>query len=214
MYIPKYNEETDVSVLHGLIKKNPFGAWITVVEGKITTNHIPFVLREDRGALGTLYGHVAKNNSVWETYSKEIESAIVFQSDDAYISPSWYPTKHEHGKAVPTWNYAVVHAWGVPRVIKDREWLLDHVEEITTIHENNQKVPWKVTDAPKEYIEKLLGVIVGIEIPITELKGKLKLGQNRPNSDKLGTVAGLTSKGTDKAKGLADLLNKHINESK
>jgi transcriptional regulator len=212
LYIPKFNEETDVSVLHGLIKENPFGTWTTVSEGAIAIYHIPFVLHEDKGALGTLYGHVAKKNSIWETYSKEMQSAVVFQGGDAYISPSWYPTKHEHGKAVPTWNYAVVHAWGTPRIIEDPEWLLCHVEEITAIHENDQQLPWKVSDAPKEYIDKLLGAIVGVEIPITEFKGKMKLGQNRPDPDKLGTVAGLTSKGTDKAKELAGLLYKHIKE--
>lgn len=212
MYIPKFNEETDISALQNLIKENPLGAWTTVSQGQIMINHVPFVLHEEKGEFGTLCGHVARKNSIWDTYSKEIQSAVVFQGDDAYISPSWYPTKHEHGKAVPTWNYAVVHAWGAPRIIENREWLLGHVEEITKIHEKNQTSPWQVSDAPGEYIEKLLGFIIGIEIPITDLKGKIKLGQNRPEPDKLGTVAGLMSQGTDKTKGLADLLNKHIKE--
>ncbi len=214
MYIPKWNEETDVSVLHALIKANPFGTWATLSEGEITINHIPFVLHEERGEFGTLVGHIARNNPIWNSFSQELESAIVFQGDNAYITPSWYPSKHEHGKAIPTWNYAVVHAYGTPRIIEDREWLLAHINEITDIHESGQKLPWKVSDAPDEYIEKLLGVIVGIEIPITRLKGKLKLGQNRPEPDKLGTVAGLMSKGTDKAVGLAEMLNRHIQENK
>ncbi|MEJ2610819.1 MAG: FMN-binding negative transcriptional regulator [Candidatus Thiodiazotropha sp.] len=214
MYIPKFNEETDVSVLHSLIKENPFGAWTTVSKGELTINHIPFVLNENKGEYGTLLGHVAKKNPIWESFSKDIESAIAFQVHDSYISPSWYPTKHEHGKAVPTWNYTVVYAWGIPKVIEDREWLLTHVEEITSIHERDQKLPWKVSDAPDEYIDRLLGFIVGIEIPITKLKGKFKLGQNRSEADKLGTIVGLVSKNTDKSKGLASLLNKHIEESK
>jgi transcriptional regulator len=214
LYIPKFNEETDVSILHALIKENPFGAWTVVSEGEITINHIPFVLHEEKGEFGTLLGHVAIKNSIWKTFSKDFESVIVFQGEDSYISPSWYPTKHEHGKVVPTWNYSVVHAWGTPKVIDNREWLLSHVEEITNIHEQDQQLPWKVSDAPEEYIDKLLSVIVGIEIPITRLRGKIKLGQNRPESDRLGTVAGLVSKGTDKSNGLAGLLNKHINENK
>ena len=201
-------------MLHSLIKENSLGAWTTISEGEITINHIPFVLHEDRGGFGTLIGHVARKNPLWESFSRELESAIVFQGDNAYITPSWYPTKHEHGKAVPTWSYAVVHAYGNPKVIEDREWLFEHVNEITEVHEESQRLPWKVSDAPSEFIEKLLGVIVGIEIPITRLKGKMKLGQNRPEPDKLGMVAGLMSKGSDQAQGLANLLNKHIQENK
>jgi transcriptional regulator len=214
LYIPKFNEETDISVLHSLIKENPFGAWTTVSQGEITINHIPFVLHESRGEFGTLIGHVARKNPIWKAFSKEMQSAIVFQGHNAYISPSWYPTKHEHGKVVPTWNYAVVHAWGTPKIIEDRDWLLAHVKEMTQIHEKGQTLPWKVSDSPSEYVGKLLGLIVGIEIPISRLKGKVKLGQNRSEPDKLGTIAGLMSKGTDQAKGLADLLNKHIRETK
>lgn len=211
MYIPKFNEENDTSVLHSFIKENPFGAWATVSEGEITVNHIPFVLHEKEGEFGTLVGHVARANPVWKSFSTELESAIIFQGDNAYITPSWYPSKHEHGKAVPTWNYAVVHAYGTPRIVEDSEWLLAHVNEITDLHESSQRLPWKVSDAPDEFIKKLLGVIVGIEIPLTRLKGKMKLGQNRPEPDKLGTIAGLKSRGTTQASGLANLLNRHLN---
>jgi transcriptional regulator len=210
LYIPKFNEETDTSVLHSLIKAHTFGVWATISEGEIVFNHIPFVLHEHKGALGTLVGHVSRKNPIWQNLSQEPESAIAFQVNNTYITPSWYPTKHEHGKVVPTWNYAVVHAWGKARIIEDREWLLAHVNEITDIHEKDMELPWKVSDAPSGYIDKLLGTIVGIKIPISRLKGKLKLGQNRTLADKLGTVSGLMSTGSDQAQGLADMLNIHI----
>ncbi len=214
MYIPTYNAEHDTHVLHELINRKPFGTWATLSDGVIVVNHIPFVLHAHRGELGTLVGHIARANPVWKSFSSEFQSAIVFVGDNSYITPSWYPGKHEHGKAVPTWNYTAVHAYGVPTVIEDKEWLLQHVAEITDIHESGQKLPWKVDDAPAEFIDRLLGAIVGIEVPIQRLEGKLKLGQNRPEPDKLGTVAGLMSRGDPQSLGLADLLNNHIVKSK
>lgn len=210
MYIPTFNEEKDISVLHALIKAHPLGVWATMASGDIVVNHIPFVLHENRGELGTLVGHVARANSIWQGCSTDLDSVIVFQGDQAYITPSWYPSKHKHGKAVPTWNYAVVHAQGIPKVIEDPEWLLQHVSELTDIHESQQSLPWKVTDAPEDYIEKLIGAIVGIEIPVSKLSGKWKLGQNRPEPDKLGTIAGLMSRDNPQSHGLAQLLKEHI----
>jgi len=214
LYIPSFNEVNDLAVMHSLIKNHPFAMWTAMADGELVVNHIPFVLHESKGEFGTLIGHVARKNTIWQTCSREISSAIVFQGVNAYISPSWYASKHEHGKAVPTWNYAAVHAWGIPKIIEDRECLLAHVEEITDFHEKDQKLPWKVSDVPEEYINKLLAVIVGIEIPITRLQGKMKLGQNKSDADKLGMVAGLMSKHTDQTKYLAQMLNQHISESK
>lgn len=133
---------------------------------------------------------------------------MIFQGPQAYITPSWYPSKHAHGKAVPTWNYVVVHAHGIPRAIEDRDWLLQHVTQLTTTQESGQALPWKVSDAPSDYIEKLLSMIVGIEIPIEKLVGKWKVSQNRPIPDKLGTVAGLMARDDDNSRGIADLINK------
>jgi transcriptional regulator len=210
LYVPKFNEEKDVSILHSLVKSKPLGAWTTIAGGEIAINHIPFILHEGRGELGTLVGHVARSNSIFKEFSSEIDSVVVFQGDQAYITPSWYPSKHKHGKAVPTWNYVVVHAHGIPKKIEDPEWLLQHLNELTDIHESEQKLPWKVSDAPDEFIEKLVGAIVGIEIPITKLTGKWKLGQNRPDPDKLGTIAGLMSSDGSESHGLANLLNQHV----
>lgn len=210
MYVPKFNEEKEISVLHGLIKAKPFGAWTAITEGEIEVNHIPFVLKEKRGELGTLVGHVARNNKIWQTVSEKQYSVIIFQGDQAYITPSWYPSKHKDGKAVPTWNYAVVHAYGIPRVFEDPGKLVEHITELTKIHEANQALPWEVTDAPSEYIDRLVKAIVGIEIPIAKIIGKWKLGQNRSDSDKLGVIAGLRSGNDPQAHGLADQLFRQL----
>ena len=134
---------------------------------------------------------------------------MIFQGTDAYITPSWYPSKHAHGKAVPTWNYAVVHAYGLPRVVEDREWLLQQVTQLTEIHEADQVLPWQVSDAPTDFTERLLGAIVGIEIPIAKLLGKWKTSQNRPETDKLGVIAGLLAKGDQSSVQMAEMVKQH-----
>jgi transcriptional regulator len=191
MYTPKHFEERDVTVLHALIRSHPLGAWVTHAEGGLIVNHIPFLVDSTRGAYGTLIGHVARANAVWKSFSKETASVVIFQGPQTYITPSWYPTKHAHGKAVPTWNYAVVHAHGTPCAIEDRDWLFKHVSKLSNLHESERAVPWSVTDAPPDYVEAQLKAIVGIEIPISTLFGKWKTSQNRSLPDKLGTIAGL-----------------------
>src|SRR5690606_8363870 len=158
----------------GLIDAHPLGTWVTAAAGALEVNHIPFVLDPHRGEFGTLVGHVARANKVW-TSASATESVVVFQGPESYITPSWYPTKHEHGKVVPTWNYVVVHAHGVPRVIQDPVWLRQHVGDLTHRHEAGREAPWHVSDAPSDFIEALLGGIVGLEIPIARLVGKWKV---------------------------------------
>ena len=210
MYLPKFNQETDTAVLRALIKSKPLGTWSTLADGEIIVNHIPFILNEDEGDNGTLVCHVARANKVWQQYSRDVESVIVFQGDQAYISPSWYPSKHKHGKAVPTWNYIVVQARGIPEVIDDADKLLRHLNELTDTHEQTQELPWKVSDAPEDFIEQMMSAIVCIEIPVSRLTGKWKLGQNRPEPDQLGMVAGLSSSENAQSLGLAQVLNQHI----
>ena len=206
MYIPKQFEETNTSVLHALVRSNPLGTWVSENGGSLVVNHIPFILDEARGPLGTLVGHVARANDVWKLVSSGAESVVVFQGAQAYITPSWYPTKHEHGKVVPTWNYAVVHAHGRPKAIDDREWLLNHVAKLTGLHESQREMPWQVSDAPTEFIAALLDAIVGIEIPIARLAGKWKASQNRTSPDKLGVIAGLRNIDSDDANDMAALI--------
>lgn len=210
MYVPKFNQQNDIEVLRSLIKSRPLGAWTTIANGDIEVNHIPFILHEDRGEFGTLVGHVARSNTVWKNFSEDKNSVIVFQGEQAYITPSWYPSKHQHGKVVPTWNYMVVHAEGIPKLICEGDRLLEHLNELTNTHEAEQALPWKVSDAPQEFINKLRQAIVGIEVPIRKLTGKWKLGQNRPAADQLGIISGLTSGGDAQSNALALELKKHI----
>jgi transcriptional regulator len=210
MYVPKFNEEKDVSTLHSFLESNPLGAWTSIVGGEIAANHIPFLIHKNRGELGTLVGHVARANNIWHDFSTEKKSLVIFQGDQSYLSPNWYPSKHEHGKGVPTWSYMVVHAHGIPRKIEDPEWLLQHVNELTDTHESKQTLPWKVSDAPEDFIDMLINGIVGIEIPITRLTGKWKLDQNRSESDKLGVIEGLMSTDDPQAHSMADQLSQHL----
>jgi transcriptional regulator len=209
MYIPRHFEETDVKVLRSLIRAHPLGTWVTPGDGRLTVNHIPFLLHEDRGALGTLVGHVARANPVWRDYSKSSPSVVIFQGPEAYITPSWYPSKREHGKVVPTWNYAVVHAHGLPRVIESKDWLLGHVSELTRAHESKEAKPWKVADAPSDYIDGLLATIVGIEIPIDALEGKWKAGQNRTPADQAGAIEGLKRRGDEASAAVAEIMSRN-----
>jgi transcriptional regulator len=179
---------------------------VTTGDAGLVANHIPFLIDAARGEFGTLVGHVAKANPVWRSLPAEKESMVIFQGPDAYVSPSWYPSKKEHGKVVPTWNYAVVHAFGSPQAIHDHAWLLDLVERLTTKHESGRPASWKVTDAPADYISKRLDVIVGIEIPIRRIEGKWKASQNQPLPDKMGIVAGLNAEARPASAEMARLV--------
>jgi transcriptional regulator len=209
MYTPKHFEERDVTVLQALIKSHPLGAWVVRTGEELVVNHIPFLVDSSRGEQGTLVGHVARANPIWKSFAKDMACVVIFQGPQTYITPSWYPTKHAHGKAVPTWNYAVVHAHGLPRAIDDRGWLLKHVTELSDLHESASAVPWSVSDAPPDYIDTMLKAIVGIEIPISTLFGKWKVSQNRPLPDKLGTIAGLHQRGDANSRQMAELVQRH-----
>ena len=191
MYIPKYFEETRVEILHELIRAHPFAALVTVTANGLDANHIPFEIDPKPTPFGTLRGHVARANSLWRDYSCAAQALAIFRGPDTYISPSWYPTKQETGKVVPTWNYAVVHAHGPVRVIEERDWLREFVTNLTNRHEAGRNHPWKVTDAPDDFIDQQLDAIIGIEIPVARLIGKWKASQNRAAHDRGGVVAGL-----------------------
>ncbi len=210
MYLPKINEETRLDVLHDLIRAHPLGTWVSAEETELNVNHIPFVLDGSRGEFGTLLGHVARANPIWKASPSARASVIVFRGPQAYITPSWYPSKHQHGKAVPTWNYAVVTAQGYPQFIDDREWLYEHLAQLTDTHEASQALPWKIGDAPEEFTDKLVAAVVGVEIPVRRIEGKWKTNQNRPEPDKLGVVAGLLGKGDDESVAMASLVRRHL----
>jgi transcriptional regulator len=201
MYLPAHFEESHTPVMHDLLRAHPLATWVVQGSDGLVVNHIPFLIDAERGPHGTLVGHVARANPVWKQLGP---SVAVFQGAQAYVSPNWYPSKHAHGKAVPTWNYAVVHAHGTPRAIESRDALLEIVTRLTRAHEAAQAAPWQVTDAPPDYIEQLLKAIVGIEMPIERLVGKWKVSQKRSEADRLGTEAGLRQQGDAQSQAMAD----------
>lgn len=210
MYIPKHFEEKDVSVLHALIRSHPLGTWVIQTREGLVVNHVPFLVDATRGEYGTLVGHIARANPIWKSFTKESACVVIFQGPQTYITPSWYPTKQEHGKAVPTWNYAVVHAHGTPLSVDESDWMLKHVTALSDLHESERAIPWSVSDAPPDYINNMLKAVIGIEIPISTLVGKWKMSQNRPLSDQLGTVTGLHERGDSNSRQVATLIEKHI----
>lgn len=213
MYIPTYHEQVDIDAAYTLIDTYPLGAWVAPGEIGLIANHIPFVLDRTRGNFGTLIGHVSRANAIWRHVSTVESSVVLFQGPQAYISPSWYPEKVKHGKVVPTWNYAVVHAHGVPRVIHDEMWLRDMLSRLTAANEKTQPAPWKISDAPDDYIASLLRAIVGIEIPIEKIEAKLKASQDEALQNRLGTVHGLNALGNKNSSEMASLVQQEIDRS-
>ncbi len=206
MYLPAAFEEQRPKALHALIQAHPLGSLVTNGEQGLDANHIPFELDTGTGPHGTLRAHVARANPVWQQ-AGDTEVLVIFHAADGYISPNWYPSKPEHHRHVPTWNYAVVHAHGVLRVRDDERFVRGLVARLTREHEarSQQPRPWKMGDAPADYIDGLLQVIVGIEVEITRLVGKSKLGQNREERDRLGAADGLAALGqTDMAQAMRD----------
>ncbi len=208
MYIPKAFEQQDFDEMHSLIRQNPFATLVTNTDAGLVANHLPFLLREDGSEYGILVGHLARANPIWQDYKPEQSVLIIFQGVNAYISPSWYPSKQENGKAVPTWNYAVVHASGLMQINEDGIWLRELLDELTNTHEAQFEKPWAVADAPADYIEKLSGAIVGIEIPVSTLIGKWKLSQNQPEQNRRGVVDGLQESSHLNAREMANLVDR------
>lgn len=198
MYVPAHFEEPSQDVLHGLIESHPLGVLITNGASGLDANHIPFDLDRAKGEHGTLYCHVARNNSVWQDVATGDEVLVVFRSADAYISPNWYPSKHEFHKQVPTWNYIVAHAHGRITVHDDERYVRRNVAKLTHRHEASQPVPWKMGDAPREFTDSMLKAIVALEIEITRLVGKAKLSQNKELRDTRGAAEALNSLGERK----------------
>ena len=195
VYLPAHFEERSVETLHALIREHPLGALITLGPDGLTANHVPFEIDPDPAPFGTLRAHVARANPVWREHPRDADALVVFQAASGYVSPSWYPTKRDTGKVVPTYNYVVVHARGTVRAIEDPGWLRGLVSRLTDRHEAESGHPWKVTDAPEDFIESQLRAIVGIEIRPHSLIGKWKVSQNRPAVDREGVVRALEDAG-------------------
>ena len=197
MYIPQHFEEPRPERLHALIAQHPLGILITQGSGGLDANHLPFELETREGSLGILHTHVARANSVWRDVASGDEVLVVFRAADAYISPNWYPSKHEHHRQVPTWNYIVAHAHGRVTVRDDERYLRGLVGRLTKRHEASEPHPWRMGDSSPAFINEMLASIVGIEIGITRLVGKFKLGQNKEKRDVLGAAHALKAQGNN-----------------
>lgn len=195
MYRPPLFREDRVDVQHELIRANPLGLLITAGAGGLIANPMPILVEDDGTEYGTLRLHLARANPQVAELASVSECLAVFQGPQAYVTPSWYPTKRESGKVVPTWNYATVHAWGKPTLIEDPAWLRRQIDDLTALQEDPQPNPWQVDDAPPSYVTALMRAIIGVEIPIARLEGKWKMSQNQPEPNQRGVVAGFREQG-------------------
>ncbi|MET0276806.1 MAG: FMN-binding negative transcriptional regulator [Pseudorhodoplanes sp.] len=207
LYLPPAFRESDVAVLQAQIRAIGFGSLITTAkDGGILISQFPVMLDTAIGTLGQLRCHVSRANPQWRESDLTKPGIVMFSGPDAYVSPSWYPSKHEHGKAVPTWNYITICARGLLEVYDDRESLMAHVTELTELHEAAFPEPWKVTDAPTDYMERQLKGIVGFRLTIEALEGKKKLSQNRSVEDRDGVAEALQATDDPNARDIGTLV--------
>ena len=208
MYLPAHFEETRPELLHGLISTHPLGLLVTQdPAGEMVANTIPFLLEADpEGGPGILRAHVARSNPLWRVSRTDVDSLIVFQGPQTYISPSMYPSKAATGKVVPTWNYIMAQGRGRLHAVEDADWLRAFVTRLSDRHEAARPVPWAVSDAPEDFIDATLRAIVGIEIKLSSLRGKWKVSQNRTQADRDGVVYGLRSLGGTEAEAMAKAI--------
>lgn len=204
MYNPPHFQEERTEVLQKLIREHSLAAVVTMGPEGLIANHIPLILDAEAGTLGTLRGHISRMNPQWRDSLPHVAALAIFQGPSAYITPSWYPSREETGKVVPTYNYVVVHAQGALRTYEDPELLLRNVRALTEQHEAGLAKRWSVEDAPKDFIREQLKGIVGIEIPIARLEGKWKVSQNRVPADRQGVIEGLRAAGHEKSLTMAD----------
>ena len=207
VYVPEHFAETDTAAMHRLISAFPLATLVTLGAEGVVANHIPFVLDPRAGECGRLLGHVARNNPVWCDHDPDQDALVVFQSIEACITPNWYATKRETHEVVPTWNYAVVHAYGRIIVHDDGKWVRGQAGMLTKQQEASQPTPWKMADAPPAYTAANLAQIVGFELPIARLVGKVKAGQNRRDVDRAGAIAGLRETGEPGNVAMADFMD-------
>lgn len=195
MYLPSHFTEESLCVQHTLIEANPFGTLVTNMGGALDANHLPFELDRALGDFGTLRAHAARENPLFRGGLSSCEGLVIFRGPDGYVSPSWYPSKHEHHRQVPTWNYEVVHVHGTMRVVEDENFLRGVLARLTRRHEAAEPTPWTMTDAPADFISELLSMVVGIELTITRIEGKRKLNQNKSSQDRAGVMSALRERG-------------------
>ena len=195
--------------MHALMRARPFATLVSGGSAGLYASHLPTVLKNE-GPYGVIECHLARPNPHCKDLAGGNETLMIFQGPQGYITPSWYPSKAQHGKAVPTWNFAVVHAYGCLEVMKDKDWLLRHVTELTAQQESNEAKPWTPSDAPNNYIEVMLRGIVGFRFAITRLEGKWKMSQNRDMQDQAGVVEGLGKRASGDDLEIAKIVSRQI----
>jgi transcriptional regulator len=205
MYIPSAFREDDLPVLHAMMRDTRLANFVTATDEGLLATPLPLFLMSEEGCCGTLYGHMARVNPQWKLAPRG-DALALFTGPDAYISPAWYPSKAEHGKVVPTWNYIAVHACGPVEFFEDADRLLDVVTRLTDLHEASRAGPWAVRDAPEAFIRAQLRGIVGLRMPIMRLEGKRKMSQNRSAEDRAGVAAGLAASDRPTDRKVADLI--------
>lgn len=206
MYTPKFNAENDLATIHQFVRENPLCALVTETSHGMVASHIPMVLHDDPAGGVLLRGHVARANSQWQDFTASGQALGIFTGPQHYISASWYPGKHTHGKEVPTWNYVAVHVYGSLRAIEDPEWLLEHLRVLTDTHEVIAELPWKVADAPPDFISRLSRAIVGFELQVSRFEAKWKASQNRTDEDAAAVMDGLQGLRTPASAVMRDLV--------
>jgi transcriptional regulator len=207
VYIPKFNLETRPDVIQNLIGTHPLATLVTMGTSGLIATHLPLVLHRSEGPNGTLRGHISRANPQWRELNSSVEALAIFTGPEHYITPNWYPEKAEDGKVVPTWNYAVVHAYGPITLIEDPAWLLTHLNSLVAHHESTFPQPWKISDAPEDYIASQLRGIIGIELPIHRLEGKWKVSQNKSEPTLRSIERGLEELDTPESLAMRDLVN-------
>lgn len=213
MYQPPYFREQRLEIQHALIRAHPLALLVSSGDAGLEVNPVPFLLDAAASPLGTLRAHVARANPQWRQLDPGREALVVFQGVGAYVTPSWYASKREHGKVVPTWNYAIVQAWGRPQVIEDPVWLGAQIRALTAQQERTRAEPWAVDDAPATFVAAQIKGIVGIEIPIARIEGKWKASQNRPPADRESVAVGLEEEGGEAALAMAELVRERSQPS-
>jgi transcriptional regulator len=209
MYQPDHFRVEDTVQMHALMRARPLAALISAGAAGLYGTHLPTVFKEE-GPHGVIECHLARANPHWKDLAEGNEALLIFQGPEAYITPNWYLSKAEHGKVVPTWNYAVVHAYGRPEKIEDKAWLRSHVSDLTAQQEKREATPWALSDAPESYIEAMLRGIVGFRIAVARLEGKWKMSQNREMRDRQGVVNGLGQRGEGDDLEIAGLVAQHV----
>ena len=206
MYEPPLHREDDLAKQHALIRARPLGLLVSCGSNGLTANAVPFLIDPAMSKLGTLRAHVARANPQWRDLRENPEALVVFQGPSHYVSPSWYATKQETHKFVPTWNYVMVQARGRAQVREDDEWLSNQISALTTAQEAGRERPWAVSDAPEDFVALQRRAIVGIEIEVADIRGKWKASQNRSAADRVGVFAGLEAQGGDEALAMAEII--------